>query len=483
MSRVIVIGAGIAGLSSALAMQANGFQVDVLERDPAPPDRFDPTEISAWRRRGAPQVPHPHFLMGGLRNLIYAHHPKLVGALLEAGVWELPFIDTLHPVARSNYQARSGDAQLTAFVSRRSTIETVMRHYVDALPGVRVHPTCEAEALLMAPGSRPLKVIGVRMRRDHANTEELSGDVVIDASGRSGRLDKQLRDLGADIRDEHYESGDVYFTRQYRLQAGQTYAPLHGLPAIITSDYTIGMLPADNGYFTITIAVWKDDPVLYDAVKDPRKFEAFCRLIPRAAGWINPAFASPVNDIVYGFGALDSFWRTTVVDGKAQVHGLFFIGDTAVRTNPKYGRGCTWGFTQAHMLADILRRSADTEARIVEYERVLRSTFRTNWTTTLTMDRDRYKQYRAKLFGHPLSLRDHVSAALDEIIIQRGMRADSHLHRAIMTGYHGLAGLSDWARSPSVWTRAIRILLSPRTKTLPDPIPPRAHVVASIGPS
>ena len=60
-----------------------------------------------WRRRGAPQVPHPHFLMGGLRNLIYAHHPKLVDALLEAGVWELPFIDTLHPVARSRTTGRA----------------------------------------------------------------------------------------------------------------------------------------------------------------------------------------------------------------------------------------------------------------------------------------------------------------------------------------------------------------------------------------
>ena len=89
------------------------------------------------------------------------------------------------------------------------------------------------------------------------------------------------------------------------------------------------------------------------------------------------------------------------------------------------------------------------------------------------MDRDRYKQYRAKLFGQPLSLRDRASAALDEIIIQRGMRADSHLHRAIMTGYHGLAGLSDWVKSPSVWARAFRILLSPTTKSLPDPIPAR----------
>lgn len=481
MTKVIVIGAGIAGLSSALAVQAKGFEVALLERDPPPPDYFDPTGVSTWRRRGAPQVPHPHFLMGGLRNLIYAHHPQLVDALLQAGVWELPFIDTLHPVARSNYRVRAGDAQLTAFVSRRSTLETVMRRYVDALPGVTVHSQCEAEALLFEPGMEPLKAVGVRIRREHADTEELRGDIVIDASGRSGRLDRQLRELGADIRDEHYESGDVYFTRQYRLKPGNEYAPLHGLPAIITSDYTIGMLPADNGYFTITIAVWKDDPVLYEAVKDPLKFETFCRMIPRAAGWIDPAFATPVNNIVYGFGALDSFWRTTVVDGKPQVHGLFFIGDTAVRTNPKYGRGCTWGFTQAHLLADILESTADPERRVVSYEAELHSAFRANWSTTLTMDRDRYRQFRAKLFGQPLTLRDRASAALDEIIIQRGMRADAHLHRAIMTGYHGLAGLADWVRSPSVWVRAFRILLSPATRELPDPIPPRDRVVASIG--
>jgi 2-polyprenyl-6-methoxyphenol hydroxylase-like FAD-dependent oxidoreductase len=483
MTRVIVVGAGIGGLSAALAMQAKGFDVRVLERDPPPPSPRATADASQWRRRGAPQVPHPHFLMGGLRNLIYAHHPNLVDALLRAGVWELPFEATLHPAARSNYRAEPGDAQLTAFVSRRATLEITIRRYVDALPGVEVISNCDARQLCFDADAqrKALTVTGVQVLRDHAATDELTGDVVIDASGRSGRFDRQLREAGADIRDEHHESGDVYFTRQYRLLPGQRYAPLHGLPAIITSDYTIGMLPADNGYFTITIAVWKDDPVLYEAVKDPRNFEAFCRLIPRAAGWIDPNFAAPVNDIVYGFGGLDSFWRTTVVDGAPQVHGLFFLGDTAVRTNPKYGRGCTWGFTQAHLLADILAREGDPARRAIEYEAALQRAFRANWTTTLSMDRDRYRQYQAKLLGQPLSLRDRISEKLDEVIIQRGMRADAHLHRAIMTGYHGLAGLADWARNPAVWARASRILLSPATKALPDPIPPRERVVATLG--
>ncbi len=63
------------------------------------------------------------------------------------------------------------------------------------------------------------------------------------------------------------------------------------------------------------------------------------------------------------------------------------------------------------------------------------------------------------------------------------MRADAHLHRAIMTGYHGLAGLADWAKNPRVWARALKILLSPATKALPDPIPARERVVESSVPA
>ncbi len=481
MTKVIVVGAGIGGLSATLALQAKGFEVQLLERDAPPPPEFDPAAETAWRRRGAPQIPHPHFLMGGLRNLIYAYHPDLVDALLRSGVWELPFSETLHPAAKSNYAAKPGDAQLTAFVSRRSTLEIVIRRYVESLSRVEVVSNCKVERLLIDVQREPLNVLGVGVLRDHAQTDELRGQFVVDASGRSGNLAQDLRRAGADIRDEQHESGDVYFTRHYRLLPGRQYAPLHGLPAIITSDYTIGMLPADNGFFTVTIAVWKDDPVLYKAVKDPRKFEIFCRLIPRAAGWIDPTFAEPVNDIVYGFGALDSFWRTTVIDAAPQVLNLFFLGDTAVRTNPKYGRGCTWGFTQAHALADILARESDPVRRIVAYEAAMQRSFRSNWTTTLAMDRNRYKQFRAKLSGGRLSLGDHIAEKIDEVIIQRGMRADAHLHRAIMKGYHGLADLADWTRDPSVWVHALRIWLSPTTKQLPDPIPPRQRVVESLG--
>lgn len=51
-ARVLVIGGGMAGLSAALALQAKGSTVHILERDAPPPDDLTPANSSAWHRRG-----------------------------------------------------------------------------------------------------------------------------------------------------------------------------------------------------------------------------------------------------------------------------------------------------------------------------------------------------------------------------------------------------------------------------------------------
>jgi flavin-dependent dehydrogenase len=42
-------------------------------------------------------------------------------------------------------------------------------------------------------------------------------------------------------------------------------------------------------------------------------------------------------------------------EGKVVVDGFHMIGDALVCTNPLYGRGCSTGFWQAHLLADAIR--------------------------------------------------------------------------------------------------------------------------------
>ena len=57
--RIVVIGAGVAGLASSLYLARDGHDVILLERDATPlPESAD--AAFEWDRRGATQVRHPH---------------------------------------------------------------------------------------------------------------------------------------------------------------------------------------------------------------------------------------------------------------------------------------------------------------------------------------------------------------------------------------------------------------------------------------
>ena len=84
MPALIVIGGGIAGLSTAMLLARDGHQVTVLERDPAPPP--PPRHAwESWERRGVNQFRLPHMFMSRFRELLDAELPDVAAALEEAG--------------------------------------------------------------------------------------------------------------------------------------------------------------------------------------------------------------------------------------------------------------------------------------------------------------------------------------------------------------------------------------------------------------
>src|ERR1700692_369333 len=89
--RVLVIGAGMAGLWTALALAPTGREVVLLERDPQPPEGGPDAAFEGWTRRGVGHLRHSHAFLARLRILIRDEHPQLLTELLDAGCRDLGF--------------------------------------------------------------------------------------------------------------------------------------------------------------------------------------------------------------------------------------------------------------------------------------------------------------------------------------------------------------------------------------------------------
>lgn len=455
---VVVVGAGVGGLMSALALSRQGIAVTVLERDAAPPANVAPADSLDWLRKGVPQSLHPHFLMGRLRLLLEAHYPELVERLLKAGVGENELADYIHPRFRTRYRRRPGDERLRSLNSRRTTFEMIVREHVESLPEVTVRDDTRAVRLLAGEaGPLPVRVTGVAVEAP-AGGERLAADAVIDASGRFSKFSAQLEDLGVRMHIEQRDSGLLYLTRHYRLNDGCDYPRGAGLPGAVFHDLILGALPSDNGTFTVTFQIFKKDKAVAKALRDRDHFQAMCMKVEAVRPWVDPANAAPTSG-VYGFGHMDSFWRRTVVDGEPQMLGLYYVGDSCVRSNPKFGRGCTWSTVAAHLLADLLAGDLTEEERIKRYENGLEAEFLRDWQTMRRIDRITESAFEIASNRRRATVAERLSMRFSALV-NEATASEPEFFRELWTGYHGLQGMSEWTRKLSVWPRLARAWLS-----------------------
>ena len=194
MPQIVVVGAGVVALGTAMLLAGDGHRVTVLERDPeGPPD--DPADAWArWQRPGLNQFRMAHAFLGGFRAILDAELPAVSAALADAGGLRQNFIRDVLP-AQVSGGWQDGDERYEWLTGRRVLVEAVLAAAAEATPGVEVRRGVGVPGLTSgAPAQAGVpQVTGVRTR----DGEDIPADLVVDMSGRRSALPGWLRDIGA----------------------------------------------------------------------------------------------------------------------------------------------------------------------------------------------------------------------------------------------------------------------------------------------
>jgi 2-polyprenyl-6-methoxyphenol hydroxylase-like FAD-dependent oxidoreductase len=356
--RVAIIGAGIAGLATALALKRSGRDIVIVERDPEPPSISPEAAFDAWQRPGVPQFRHAHVLLSRIQTILRDHHPELLAELRHAGLELSSMAEALPAGQRDNYQPMPDDGDLLHLWGRRPTFEYVLRRHVERLQGVRFVHSARVLGLVTESTKRHVRVRGIEIARS-GSREVIDADVVVDASGKRTKSRQWLEAQGVRTEVDSNPSGFVYACRHYRWK--DPAAPRSLLDSGGNLDYLgYAAFFAEHGTYALTMGCPVEEKELADAMHRTEGFEALCAELPAFKEW---ALQSEPTSKVLGAGRFENRWTSYGVRGGRELFGFFAVGDSHLETNPMYGRGCASAFIQAQVFAEALDATGDPGRR------------------------------------------------------------------------------------------------------------------------
>jgi flavin-dependent dehydrogenase len=392
--KIVIVGGSAAGMFAALVMARAGHDIFLLERETLAPAEDVESAAACALRPGAPHIVQPHIIMAKCRELLAEHLPDVHSDLLAAGVAVAPLWTQMAPTL-ADKTPRPGDERLTLLMTRRSTLDWVLRRTLAREPGITIHSETRVMGLLARPGCPP-HVIGVQTQAG----DSMAADLVVDATGCRSPIDAWLKEIGArPTRMERAECGIAYFSRHYRFRPGVT-AP--GLPTtrIVAGldEFNIGIWGADNGTMQMAIAPLAMDHRFRPA-RDPDIFTAVLRTVPTYAAWLDAL--EPITGI-FTMGGIQNTLRRLVVDGAPVATGFHALGDSVCTTNPTLGRGLSFALWESLALRDILRDlSDDWTAQALVMDAFVAENIAPFYEEQSSVDGIRMAMLRHTIFGAP----------------------------------------------------------------------------------
>jgi 2-polyprenyl-6-methoxyphenol hydroxylase-like FAD-dependent oxidoreductase len=318
--RVAIIGAGPAGLFLGAALASRGHDVLAVDRDTRP-------SPGHWARPGVMQFHHAHAFRPQVGMALEREWPQAFEAWLAFGAEPITFDMPGMGLVPAGHR------------SRRDTFERALRTTADTVPGLTIGQG-HVDGVTSADG----RVTGIVV-----DGSPIEADLVVDASGRSGRSVDTLRapaSVGGPC-------GMAYVDRQYQLRDGAEPGPMTNPLAWQGNfdGYQVLVFLHEHGHFSVVLVRPTADAALKD-LRHQAAFEAACRAIPGLATWTDPDRAAPVTDVLPGGALYNTYRGQGGRDGRSFIPGLVSVGDAVATTTPIFGRGVAMTYMQAcHLLA------------------------------------------------------------------------------------------------------------------------------------
>ncbi|GAA3347248.1 FAD-dependent oxidoreductase [Amorphoplanes nipponensis] len=391
MARIVVLGAGLGGLGTALLLARDRHEVIVVERDPAapPPPEDTDTAWNGWQRRGVNQFRLPHFMLPRWWQQVREELPELGAALRAAGARPVNLLEEL-PVSRRG-PMRPGDERFATVTARRPVLEAVMSAVAEAA-GVTIRRGVAVTGLTTGGRSPAPRVTGVLT----AGGAAIPADLVVDCTGRRSALGAWLAATGARApAEERSDSGFVYHCRHFRSGTGGSPVLLANLLQHYDSLSAI-TLPGDNDTWSVVLATASRDKALR-GLREPDRWHAAVARYPLLAHWADGEAISGV-DVMAG---IEDRHRRLVVDGDPVATGVVEVGDSWACTNPSVGRGASMALIQGRLLRDLLRETdpADHDKLARRFDEVSTQVVEPLYRATLWNDRHRLAELAADAAG------------------------------------------------------------------------------------